>query len=506
MSLNESNAPRLNKSISPRVPSSINKVPNNDKHGFDMSIDIPVENHDNRHDLPFTPANIVSKHKSNSSHRTKWKDTRSSDGGDGRKVIDALDLHEEEADNATPSASRLNKSRRSKRSIRKKLSSSTASVKSTRSYFRRSQSSPLSQSARGHRSSSDKSRRGESSQAYEKARLEVEKLIKKQKTYLEAQAQITLNEIKKQQQNPNMFLDQSIKSINNLRNMMFPLIREAEEILNQAQRRTRKSHFIYNNSIMNILAKKSATVIGDNIDTLVDLILDSILDETGAVLNDNEEQAEEQKRQEELPMILAQAREEMKKIEALEDDIVNKVNSRLMFEEEIGLNGVAEYVKTGHSIGGISTERFGLDGMAFERSTIDASENGIRINGNKTTNDFVIIRDTTRSDEDRNNELFPGVNIAVTRREKELIVTKNKILEQANRGLGYQDVLNIETNRKRFVSHLKTKEHSLHNTGMNQTQIIELLENDVLMNLFSEVASEFDTVLGNAAGTLIENV
>ena len=86
MSLNESNAPRLNKSISPRVPSSINKVPNNDKHGFDMSIDIPVENHDNRHDLPFTPANIVSKHKSNSSHRTKWKDTRSSDGGDGRKV------------------------------------------------------------------------------------------------------------------------------------------------------------------------------------------------------------------------------------------------------------------------------------------------------------------------------------------------------------------------------------------------------------------------------------
>ena len=57
---------------------------------------------------------------------------------------------------------------------------------------------------------------------------------------------------------------------------MFPLIREAEEILNQAQRRTRKSHFIYNNSIMNILAKKSATVIGDNIDTLVDLILDSI--------------------------------------------------------------------------------------------------------------------------------------------------------------------------------------------------------------------------------------
>ena len=49
-----------------------------------------------------------------------------------------------------------------------------------------------------------KVRRGESSQAYEKARLEVEKLIKKQKTYLEAQAQITLNEIKKQQQNPNM--------------------------------------------------------------------------------------------------------------------------------------------------------------------------------------------------------------------------------------------------------------------------------------------------------------
>ena len=34
--------------------------------------------------------------------------------------------------------------------------------------------------------------------------------------------------------------------------MMFPLIREAEEILNQAQRRTRKSHCIYNNSIMNI--------------------------------------------------------------------------------------------------------------------------------------------------------------------------------------------------------------------------------------------------------------
>ena len=80
--------------------------------------------------------------------------------------------------------------------------------------------------------------------------------------------------------------------------------------------------------------------------------------------------------------------------------------------------GLLNTRKTGHSIGGISTERFGLDGMAFERSTIDASENGIRINGNKTTNDFVIIRDTTRSDEDRNNELFPGVNIAVTRREK----------------------------------------------------------------------------------------
>ena len=178
-----------------------------------------------------------------------------------------------------------------------------------------------------------------------------------------------------------------------------------------------------------------------------------------------------------------------------------------MFEEEIGLNGVTEYGEAlDHGIGGIRRERFGSDGMAFERSTIDVSENGIRINGNKTANDFVVLRDATQADQNSNNEIIPGVNIAVTRREKELIITKNKLVEQANRGLGYQDVLNIEDNRKRFASHLKTKEHSLHNTGMNQTQIIELLENDVLMNLFSEVASEFDTVLGNAAGTLIENV
>ena len=56
---------------------------------------------------------------------------------------------------------------------------------------------------------------------YEKARLEVEKLIKKQKAYLEAQAKITLNEIKQQQRNPNTFLDKSVNSITNLRNMIF---------------------------------------------------------------------------------------------------------------------------------------------------------------------------------------------------------------------------------------------------------------------------------------------
>ena len=61
MSLNESHVPRLNKSISPRISSAINEVQSNGKRGIDMSIDIPVENHDNRHELPFTPANIVSK-------------------------------------------------------------------------------------------------------------------------------------------------------------------------------------------------------------------------------------------------------------------------------------------------------------------------------------------------------------------------------------------------------------------------------------------------------------
>ena len=71
--------------------------------------------------------------------------------------------------------------------------------------------------------------------------------------------------------------------------MIFPLIREAEEILVEAQNKTRKSHFIYNNTIMNILAKKSASVIGDNIDELVDMVLDSILNDTCTILNENEE-------------------------------------------------------------------------------------------------------------------------------------------------------------------------------------------------------------------------
>ena len=105
----------------------------------------------------------------------------------------------------------------------------------------------------------------------------------------------------------------------------------------------------------------------------------------------------------------------------------------------------------------------------------------------------------------KNNELFPGVTI-VYRREKELII-KNKIMKNMSKGLGYQDIVDIERNRTRFATHLETKEHSLHNTGLNQTQIIELLENDIIMNLVGDIADEFsDTILGNAAGTLMENI
>ena len=57
---------------------------------------------------------------------------------------------------------------------------------------------------------------------------------------------------------------------------------------------------------MNILAKKSASVIGDNIDELVDMVLDSILNDTCLILNENEEIERERKREEELPLLLAQ--------------------------------------------------------------------------------------------------------------------------------------------------------------------------------------------------------
>ena len=56
------------------------------------------------------------------------------------------------------------------------------------------------------------------------------------------------------------------------------------------------------------------------------------------------------------------------------------------------------------------------------------------------------------------------------------------------------------------AANFKTGTSNLHNTGLNQTQIIELLENDIIMNLVGDVAGEFDTILGNAAGTLMENV
>ena len=43
----------------------------------------------------------------------------------------------------------------------------------------------------------------------------------------------------------------------------------------------------------------------------------------------------------------------------------------------------------------------------------------------------------------KNNELFPGVTIPVTRREKELIIKKNKIMKNMSKGLGYQDIVDI---------------------------------------------------------------
>ena len=49
--------PKLNKSISPRMNN------NNKNNRINVSIDIPIDSQDNRHTLPFTPANIVSKHK-----------------------------------------------------------------------------------------------------------------------------------------------------------------------------------------------------------------------------------------------------------------------------------------------------------------------------------------------------------------------------------------------------------------------------------------------------------
>lgn len=347
--------------------------------------------------------------------------------------------------------------------------------------------------------------------------MEVEKLIKKQKTYLEAQAKITLNEIKQQQQNPNTFLDKSINSVNNLRNMIFPLVREAEEILLQAQNKSRKSHFIYNNAIMNILAKKSATLIGDNIDTLVDMVLDSVIDDTCMVLNDNEELERERKRREELPLLLAQARKEVTKLEMIEDDIVNKVNQRLLFEEDLCLNDImhgASYKDVANDIGSGMNDVFDTNRNKNNHTTMDISETGVRIdgggafsNGFRTIGTNIETKSSFNGMRDQNkNELFPGVNIPVTRREKELIIKRQNIMKELNKGLAYHDVVDIETNRERFISHLNTKEHGLHDTGLNQTQIIELLEQDIIMNLVNDVAGEFDTILGNAAGTLMENV
>ncbi len=538
--------PRLNKSISPRMNN------NNKNNRINVSIDIPIDSQDNRHTLPFTPANIVSKHKgqkkrNNSSKRNKSSSIKKRNTprtSNNSNVIDALDLHEEEDDQINTTAASATKTKNKsnkKRIIRKSLSSSTRSARSSGGYLRRSRSSPLSQSARRSVSPSNnnnyRNKNGNSKSSgsspnandarYEKARLEVEKLIKKQKAYLEAQAKITLNEIKQQQRNPNTFLDKSVNSITNLRNMIFPLIREAEEILVEAQNKTRKSHFIYNNTIMNILAKKSASVIGDNIDELVDMVLDSILNDTCSILNENEEIERERKRREELPLLLAQARKEMSKLEMMEDDIVNKVNQRLLHEEDLGLNNDNNPLNSlqidntiddnNHNIfTGISNDgqrnssrrRTEFRTSSSHRSTMDISETGIRIDGNgnefKTINRNNMMEDGNSNN--KNNELFPGVTIPVTRREKELIIKKNKIMKNMSKGLGYQDIVDIERNRTRFATHLETKEHSLHNTGLNQTQIIELLENDIIMNLVGDVAGEFDTILGNAAGTLMENV
>lgn len=440
-------------------------------------------------------------------------------------MIDALDLHEDEDSMNVSTRSKQRSS--TKRSVRRNLSSSTRSARSSGGYLRRSNSSPVSQSARRSASPSHDKRGStptSSNVIYEKARLEVEKLIKKQKTYLEAQAKITLNEIKQQQQNPNTFLDKSINSVNNLRNMIFPLVREAEEILLQAQSKSRKSHFIYNNAIMNILAKKSATLIGDNIDTLVDMVLDSVIDDTCMVLNDNEELERERKRREELPLLLAQARKEVTKLEMIEDDIVNKVHQRLLFEEDLCLNdniNGASYNEVTNDGGSGMNDLFNTNRnqnnkrhQLVEHSTMDISETGVRIDGSSDfSNGFRTIgtnRETKSSfnnmRDQNENELFPGVTIPVTRREKELIIKRKNIMKELNKGLGYHDVAKIETNRERFISHLNTKEHGLHNTGLNQTQIIELLEQDIIMNLVNDVAGEFDTILGNAAGSLMENV
>ena len=418
------------------------------------------------HSLPFTPANAV----------TRGKRLGSGSGGKGssqggrsvgkrRNVnlslsLDSSNFEDVAASTAAAPQSVPNASLRARsgsRSGRARKSARTPG--SATSATSRRRASPFGRSSRASPSSS---KRQPETAAYEKARVEVEKLVKAQKAYLESQAKMTLEEIQAQQRAPNQVLDSAVHGVERLRTQLFPLIREAEDALERAQSRARKSHFVYNSTLIGALARRSAAVIGDNIDTLVDAILDDVLEDTVDEMDQNEAEVEQWKRAEEHPAIIAEALNAIAKIEQDEQHITHQISSRLVFESETNpllKKTNHELVAGGHGVP-IDVEGGATDRAEFRALAVDES------------------RTAGRSGEAKRTEKCTFT---------------------------WQQAQNIEEGRNKYDEHRRQVEAPLLKTGFQQYQLIELLEKDLVTDVLLDVAGEFDSIMADAAENLMNN-
>ena len=310
--------------------------------------------------------------------------------------------------------------------------------------------------------------------AFVKAKREVENIVEQQRAALEAQANAAFDEIlshEERHRRGEATFDHR-RHAESIKARLRPLTREADILIEESVKRAKKAQTIQNHKFTLHLARKSAAVVGDNIDKIVDMVTEDILADTVGALGQHEDAQARRVVAEEHPVIIAEALAELARLEKKEDAIRQKVVSRLMYEVD------SPYLHHEHALGhGLHLQGGPGQDPGFVDLKGAAGPGGIFDHGETV-----------------------HVDAATGKPVKGYVPTA-----PGKCAMTWRDAQGIEENRDDFLEHVYLKEAALSETGHSQHELIELLERDLVTDMLHEMAQEFDEILGEAAETLMKS-